>query len=131
MRLFGGSKGRSSNDQSDRILTADQVEEVLADDYGPVSDAVIVIYDMSKPMPMVISIFLPLVQEPFSTEPKLGMLYGIGTGVALIRQAALKKVQAASSRAPIGEQVRSCGDLIKALERLGYSVREHPQLSYS
>jgi hypothetical protein len=128
MGLFG-SKGSSSDSKTDRILTPTQVAEVLADEYDPSSEAVIFVHATSREITPADTWLLPMIQFAFTKEPKLGLVYGTGSGCALIRQTALRQIQAASRGAgSSGGQIRSCADLMKALERAGFSLKQDPRL---
>lgn len=121
-----GNRGKSTSSAADRILTPEQIDEVLADDYGS-SEAVIFVYDQSgRPIMPSDMIFYPLLNAQFSEDPKLGMIYGTGSGCALLRVTALKKVQSLQSS---GQRIASCQPLMDALQHLGYTVKQDPMLN--
>ena len=127
MGLFDFFRGRPAGPDADRILTPDQIEEVLADDYGSHPDAVVFVCDQSsgRMITPVDLMFLPFLNAQFSQDPKLGMIYGMGSGCALLRKTALERVQAQHRS---GQRITSCQAYIDALARLGYSVKQDPKL---
>ena len=120
-------KKRSPNPATDRILSPHQVEEMLADNYGDTEEAVIFIYEQSKPITPVDLMFLPFLNADFGKDPKLGMVFGTGSGCALIRKTAIEKVQAIYHSST--KSITSCQDFIDALQQLGFTVRQDLKLS--
>lgn len=112
---------------TDRILAPHQVAEILADDFGDSSEAIIFVAEQSKPIfPSDIFLF-PFLNAEFGKDPHLGMIYGTGSGCALIRKTALRELQ---TRVRQGRVVISnCQDLMEALVTRGYTVRQDPMLS--
>jgi hypothetical protein len=112
----------------DRVLTPRQVAEVLADDYSTKGDAIVFVMEQSgKAVTPVDMMLVPFIQAELSQDHSLGMVYGTGSGCALLRTDALQKVQAEhrSGRFPI----RSCADLMEGLKRCGYRVQQDEKLS--
>ena len=127
MGLFDFFRGRSAGPDTDRILTPDQIEEVLADDYGSHPDAVVFVFDHSsgRVITPVDLMFLPFLNAEFSQDSKLGMIYGTGSGCALLRKTALERVQAQHRS---GQRITSCQAYIEALARFDYTVKQDPKL---
>ncbi len=128
MRLFDRFKKASKSSAVDRVLSPSQIQEILASDYGSVPDAVIFVCETSaKLITPVDLMFIPLIQAEFTNDPKLGMVYGTGSGCALVRKAAIEKVQALARNG--SKNIASCQVFIDALQQLGYEVRQDPKLS--
>lgn len=127
MGLLDSFLGRSSGPDTDRILTPAQIEEVLDDDYGNQPNAVVFVYDQSGRAITPADLFLiPLLNAQFAQNPRLGMVYGTGSGCALLSKAALVKVQALHEQS---QSITSCQAYMDALERMGYEVKQDPKLS--
>jgi hypothetical protein len=132
MGLFGGFKGRSAGPQIDRILSPEQVREELASDYGSDTSQIIFVLLPSRSLSAWEIAADPMLVWEFAKDPKLGMLYGTGSGCAYIRWAALRKVQEAVSRPEValaGGDIRSCRELVETLNLLGFSVKQDPRLT--
>jgi len=129
MGLFGRFRKVFKRSSADRILSPSQIREVLASDYGSETEAVIFVYDSSSSVPItpIDMVFVPFIQADFSKDPKLGMVYGTGSGCALVRKSAIERVQALARTGP--KNIVSCEAFIDALRELGYSVRQDPKLS--
>jgi hypothetical protein len=121
-------KGRLFGSSADRILTPGQICEVLTSNYGSEPDAVIFVCAPStEPITPVDMMLVPFIQAEFSQDATLGMVYGTGSGCALIRKTAIEKVQAFQSSG--SKNIKSCQDFMEALRQLGFSVRQDPKLS--
>jgi|GEM_PF-4395931 len=128
MRLFDRFKKASKSSAVDRVLSSSQIQEVLTSDYGSVPDAVIFVCETSaEPITPVDLMFIPLIQADFTNDPKLGMVFGVGSGCALVRKAAIEEVQALARNG--SNSIASCQAFIDALQQLGYEVRQDPKLS--
>jgi hypothetical protein len=128
MGLFDRFKKASKSSAVDRVLSPSQIQEVLASDYGSGPDAVIFVCAPSaEPITPVDMMLVPFIQADFTSDPKLGMVYGTGSGCALVRKAAIEKVQALARTG--SKNIVSCQAFIDALRQLGYSVRQDPKLS--
>ena len=126
MGLFESFKGRLAGSDANRILTPAQIAEVLADDYGSHPDAVVFVCEQSGKMITPVDLmFLPFLNAQFSQDQKLGMIYGTGSGCALLRKTALEGVQALHRS---GQRITSCQAYMDALTRLGFTVKQDPQL---
>jgi len=123
MPFLRRSRSTVKGQSTDRILTPTQVRELLEDDYGN-EDAVVFIHAATRPIMPTDVMFLPVIQFAFSEDRKLGMIYGTGSGCALVLAEAIRKVQ--GSTAP-GNMVRTCDDLIATLKTLGYGVKQDPR----
>ena len=106
-------KKASKSSAVDRALSSSQISEVLASDYGSVLEAIIFVCPNSAPITPVDLMFVPLIQADFTNDPKLGMVYGTGSGCALVRKAAIEKVQALARKG--SKHIKSCQEFIDAL----------------
>lgn len=112
----------------DRILTPSQIREVLTSNYGGEPDAIIFVCAPSaEPITPVDMMLVPFIQAEFSRDTKLGMVYGTGSGCALIRKTALESVQAVERRG--SKNIESCRDFMEVLRQHGFSVKQDPTLS--
>ena len=128
MGLFDRFKKPPKSSVVDRVLTPSQIKEVLTSDYSNEPDAVMFVCAPSaEPITPVDMMLVPFIQADFSKDPKLGTVYGTGSGCALVRKAAIEKVQAIARTGSMN--ITSCQAFIDALRRLGYSVRQDPKLS--
>lgn len=128
MGIFNIFKGRSFGSSSDRILTPEQIREVITGDYGSKPDAVIFFCAPSAdPITPVDMMLAPFIQAEFSQNAKIGMVYGTGSGCALIRKTAIEKVQALHRSG--SKSIKSCQDFMDALRQLGFLVRQDPKLN--
>ena len=118
----------SRND--DRILTPSQIRVVLTSNYGGEPDAVIFVcpppWEISEPITPSNMMLVPFIQSEFAQDAKLGMVYGTGSGCALIRQAAIDSAQALHRSG--SKNIESCRDFMEALRQPGFSVRQDPKL---
>jgi hypothetical protein len=112
---------------TDRILAPHQVVELIADDYGDSSEAVIFVAEQSKPILPSETFLLPFLNAEFAEDSHLGMIYGTGSGCALIRKTALQKAQALVREGRMA--ISNCRDLMEALSSQGYSTKKDPKLS--
>jgi hypothetical protein len=112
---------------TDRILAPHQVMELISDDYGNFSEAVIFVAEQSKPILPSETFLLPFLTAEFAEDAHLGMIYGTGSGCALIRKTALQKAQAMVREGRI--VISNCQDLMVALASQGYSAKKDPKLS--
>jgi hypothetical protein len=127
MGLFGIFKRRSLGSSSDRILTPSQIREILEDDYGSEPEAIIFVIEASGKMVTPVDMMLvPFATAEFSKDAKLGMVYGTGSGCALIRKTAIKRVQALHHSG--AQSITSCQDFMNALRQLGFTVRQDPRI---
>ena len=126
MGLFDFFKPSSAKFSTDRILTPRQIEEVLDEDYGDSSDAVIFIAEQSKPILPTDMFLMPFLNAQFSKDEHLAMIYGTGSGCALVRKTALQKAQTLHRTGK--NIILCCSDFIYVLQKLGYTVRKDPKL---
>ena len=126
MSLFDIFRRRPSF-SSNRILTPEQVHEVLSTDITDKPDSVIFVCASTKPIMPFELMFMPFLQAKFSQDSSLGMIYGTGSGCALLSTTAIERVQALH-RGRI-KSITSCQDLIDSLGELGFTVRQDPMLS--
>jgi len=129
MGLFDIFRNRSEGVDTDRILSPRQIKEVLSDtgSYGNDDNAVIFVAEQSKPITPVDLMLVPFLQAEFSQNSNLGMVYGTGSGCALISKQALRKAQKAHKTGQI--KITSCKDLIDTLRKNGYIVKQDSKLS--
>jgi len=127
MGFLGFFKRGSSASSTDRILTPRQIYEILTSDYRSETDAVIFVIEASgKEVTPVDMMLVPFITAEFSRDGKLGMVYGTGSGCALIRKTAVEKVQALHRSG--NRNITSCQDFIDALRQLGFAVRQDPRI---
>ena len=126
MGLFDFFKGRSPEPDSDRILTPRQIAQMLADDYDGPPEGIIFVQEAGKTIMPSDVWMMPFLNVQFSKDPRLGMIYGTGSGCALVRKTALARIQAMHRG---GQSVTSCQAFIHALAQLGFTVKQDEMLS--
>lgn len=127
MSPFNLFKRSSNKFPADRILAPQQIDEILADDYENSSDAIIFVFEQSKRISPTEMMFLPLIISEFSEDNNLAMIYGTGSGCALIRKAALQKVKVKMRETHCA--ISKCQDLIDEFNVEGYTIRLDRRLS--
>ena len=100
---------------------------MLTGDYGDTPNAVIVVCEESdKPIMPSDLVLLPFLLAEFSEDAALGMIYGTGSGCALVRKTALEEIQVLHSNGTI--HISSCQDFMDALQRLEFTVKQDSKL---
>jgi hypothetical protein len=113
---------------SDRILTRDMIENTLADDdYGTLPEAIVFLYHQYGRQVLPYELMeLPFIQSEMSRDPRIGMVYGVGSGCALVRKTVVAAVQRLHRTGR--RRVESCEDFMNAIKELGFKVQQDNRL---
>jgi hypothetical protein len=116
------SNKRSEAMYPEAILSDQSVQRLISDPSLPEGDSVIFYFDPSAGHSLSSTWLTPMVTMEFSTNPRLGMVYGTEAGYVWISSNAIRAIQEFAKHKSV--HVRDYTNLIVALESLGYAVKQ-------